>query len=414
MRVNIINYIEKSRSFLLMFIALLLPISKQIVPILIILLVVSWLLSGNLIDRLKGLKRNGYMWLFAGYYLLHVVGMLYTSNMEFGLYDLEIKMSFFLFPLVLASLPRLTRSAVHKISMAFILGCGVAAIANLIIAYGNYSESGEVNDLLYGGLSHFHHTSYYSMYLCLALVMIFYYLIHPLEHNPKWSSWILALLVPFFIMIIIILMAKSGVLTLGVILLATLLYLLFMRRFTALLILSSFIAIGSGGALYYTPDAFKRIESTWIVASQSPENRDLTSAESTAGRIMVWEQAIGLIKDNWVLGVGTGDIKDELVSRYRKEGYTGIEEKQLNAHNQFLQSFGALGVFGFLALALGLILPAIHAIRKKHFVYFMFILIIIVNAMTESILEVQAGVVFYAFFNSLFMFSQPDSPQPQE
>ncbi|MBL4734406.1 MAG: O-antigen ligase family protein, partial [Flavobacteriales bacterium] len=118
--------------------------------------------------------------------------------------------------------------------------------------------------------------------------------------------------------------------------------------------------------------------------------------------------AVGLIGDNWIFGVGTGDVKDELIARYAENGLTGIVEKRLNAHNQFLQSFAALGIFGFLSLLIALLAAAIYAIKRKNLVYFMFVIIIIVNALTESILEVQAGIVFYTFFNSLFMFLEPE------
>ena len=393
---------------LLMLIAFVLPLNKKVIPLLIILFVISWIFSGNLKERTKRITRPKFLLLFISFYLLHVIGMLYTANTGFGMFDLEIKLSFLLFPLVLATFPTLSRNAMNHLMLSLIGGCFVACIASLWIGYGNYTESGDINDLLYGELSLFHHPTYFSMYLGLATVMILNILLHPQRYTTFVPGWMLAALLPFFILMIVILMAKAGVFMVALIILAALIYMMFNRRYMYVFLLSAFAVLGVCTALYFIPDAFKRIESTWVVATQSIEDRDLTTIESTAGRILVWEQAVGLIGDNWIFGVGTGDVKDELVARYAENGLTGIVEKRLNAHNQFLQSFAALGIFGFLSLLIALLAAAIYAIKRKNLVYFMFVIIIIVNALTESILEVQAGIVFYTFFNSLFMFLEPE------
>jgi O-antigen ligase len=312
-------------------------------------------------------------------------------------------------PLVIASLPKFDQQSVNNVLLSLVAGCYTASLLNLWLGYSAYTDSGDINDVLYGELAHFHHPTYASMYLCLALSIAVYFLVH---HNHKLGVAVRVVLLtslPLFIIMIVMLMAKTGVLVLGVIVVLTFLYLLFTRRIVQTVVLTIIIGIGAGTTMQLMPDAFKRFKATWVVATQSEKERDITTIESTAGRIMVWEQATELLKEHWIFGVGTGDIKDELVARYRANGLTGIQEKKLNAHNQFLQSFCALGILGFLTLALGLLLPAISAIRTHNIIQFLFILIIVVNALTESILEVQAGVIFYAFFNSFFMFLNPIS-----
>ncbi|HHZ64630.1 MAG TPA: hypothetical protein EYN51_03880 [Flavobacteriales bacterium] len=63
-----------------------------------------------------------------------------------------------------------------------------------------------------------------------------------------------------------------------------------------------------------------------------------------------------------------------------------------------------MGAVGFLLLIGGILAPLVQSIGRKKYVYLFFLLIIALNSLTESILEVQAGVIFYAFFNSFFMF----------
>jgi O-antigen ligase len=43
-------------------------------------------------------------------------------------------------------------------------------------------------------------------------------------------------------------------------------------------------------------------------------------------------------------------------------------------------------------------------LKQKKYIYTLFLVIIIINFMTESILETQSGVIFFAFFNTIFFY----------
>ena len=77
-------------------------------------------------------------------------------------------------------------------------------------------------------------------------------------------------------------------------------------------------------------------------------------------------------------------------------------ERQLNCHNQFFETFLAIGFIGYLFLAAYFITGLYLGYKRKSFLYFVFTLICGAHFMVESMLETQAGVVFFAFFNSLF------------
>ena len=77
---------------------------------------------------------------------------------------------------------------------------------------------------------------------------------------------------------------------------------------------------------------------------------------------------------------------------------------RLNAHDQYLQTYIALGIFGTLLLIINLLVPGWFAIRRIHFIYFSFLAVFAFNILFESMLEVQAGVIYYGFFNALLFF----------
>ena len=70
-----------------------------------------------------------------------------------------------------------------------------------------------------------------------------------------------------------------------------------------------------------------------------------------------------------------------------------------------------IGVFGFLLLLSMVFLPVFPSIRQGQYLYVIFLLIFALNMVFESMLEIQAGVVFYSFFNSFFFWTRKKNYQ---
>ena len=79
------------------------------------------------------------------------------------------------------------------------------------------------------------------------------------------------------------------------------------------------------------------------------------------------------------------------------EGY-----QKKNFHNQYIQVFAELGVFGFLILVLILYINLKKAIKHKDFMHIAFAVLMISLFLTESFLWRQRGVVFFTLFYCLF------------
>jgi O-antigen ligase len=126
---------------------------------------------------------------------------------------------------------------------------------------------------------------------------------------------------------------------------------------------------------------------------------------------MVWQSALELIRQH-PLGVGTGDVKDELVKRYEIHGFKKPLEKKLNAHSQWLQSSVALGWPGMLFLSLPFLLMALILYRKFTWLGAVFLGLTGFNFLVESMLEVQAGVIPFVFF-MFFFLHRPGEEEPE-
>ena len=118
-------------------------------------------------------------------------------------------------------------------------------------------------------------------------------------------------------------------------------------------------------------------------------------------RIPIWNSALSVIKHNFVFGVGVGDASNELKKEYKNEGYTDMYYESLNAHNQYLEVLLGTGLIGFLIFISVLLFMIYMAILRRNVFYGLFILIILMVFLFESILNRIAGVTFFSLFSFL-------------
>lgn len=89
-----------------------LPLSKFLISVAEFFLALTWILdvilNKSLVVKLKSLFKNKAALALLSLYLMHVVGLLWTKNFDYGFHDLRIKAPLFIFPVILATIPPLT------------------------------------------------------------------------------------------------------------------------------------------------------------------------------------------------------------------------------------------------------------------------------------------------------------------
>lgn len=341
---------------------------------------------------LKGFK-NKNLWLFWSFFFLTLVSALFSSNKEEALTSIEISMSFLVFPYLFFCF-NYPLEILKRCLAAFVSGCFFACLF-LIGRALFYTYDGHSEYFSYGFFSYFLHSSYLAMYLILAIaiVVLFYKQWFHGNKSILYSSY-------FFIAIFTVSVFFSGsrMGIIGFFLCVPLLALYRMRlKLNTKTISLSLLGLVVMVLLFVKllPNTYDRFY--WLLHPDTIQ-LDKTSSESTAVRILIWEQANNLIAQNFWLGTGIGDANDTLQKAYRENGMTGAFSKNLNAHNQFLQTFIGLGFFGFMLLLVITVGQFIKALAKKRFLLFYFSLLIVLNFLVESMLLTAAGVLFFAFF----------------
>ncbi|MES2592255.1 MAG: O-antigen ligase family protein [Bacteroidota bacterium] len=128
------------------------------------------------------------------------------------------------------------------------------------------------------------------------------------------------------------------------------------------------------------------------------------NGHSLTQRFEYWKAAIGIINNNFLLGVGTGDLPNAFEQEYINNNSTLSKEWRLRSHNQYLSIAAAFGIVGLIWFLVTLIFPLLIKNNRLNFLHITFFIIATISFFTEDTLETQAGVTFYAFFNSFFLF----------
>jgi O-antigen ligase len=129
----------------------------------------------------------------------------------------------------------------------------------------------------------------------------------------------------------------------------------------------------------------------------------------TAFRVYQARMFFEIMSENnkWLTGFGLNASQPMLAKKaVEYKVYLGDENQEgyqtKNFHNQYLQVFAELGLFGILLLLLMLGLSLKTAIKNKDFVAIAFTILMISLFLTESFLWRQRGVLFFTIFYILF------------
>lgn len=401
------------------------PFTKFLLLPILLLMFLNYVFEWNWKEKRQHIKKNalsGYTILFISLFLCYLIGLLYTSNYSNAWSNLEGKLALFIAPLAIfsANPKHFTARKVNQLFILFIISCSLLVLTNLSISLAQYLKTGATTHFFYINLSHFMHPSYGAMYITVALTLSVYFLFFSslkMSRLIKTGLWVS---MPFYVLYIFLLQSKAGLLIFGLLIFVLCLYLINYQKRRILL---SFLFVGLMGfaawlLLFKVSSPENRLREA--VEMLRSKERVQSSWDGTLQRVAVWQAALDLSIENLPFGVGTGDVKDVLLERYKEEEMTIILNKKLNAHNQYLQTFLGLGIPGLLLLLSFLLVPFSLAWKKKkkNFPYMAFIIIVLLNFLVESMLEARAGTNFIAIFNCLFAYliNKPEiqEPSPEE
>ncbi|MDG2085909.1 MAG: O-antigen ligase family protein, partial [Flavobacteriales bacterium] len=310
----------------------------------------------------------------------------------------------------------------------------------------NYLNTGNINEFFYGSLTINMHTAYQATFTSFSIfILVYIYLNKEYSHN-----WIFSCLIALQFLFLFLLSSRMQILCLSVVTPIFLIFHYYLKQKIYLGFLYTILAFVVSYFLVSTPSVLNNRYKQTVSHISSIGN----DSQNSDPRKFIWKKAIDIIKYNWLFGVGVGDAKDVLVSSYSKESskpitdhtvdstinilkansknlntqvkkltsdhtilkkeseniliqqinkYRFFAKKKYNFHNQYLQTFATVGCFGLIILIYLLSHLFIVSIIKQDYIVAAFLFLIALSFLTESMLERQAGVVFFTFFYLLLV-----------
>lgn len=368
-------------------------------------------------------------------FLLMMCSFLWTIDMERTIKAAPKEVFLLIIPLIFSVIPKFSRNQINKISKYYAYGFLVYAlffIFRAIIRFFILKDTAvffyhQDKDLDLGLIPKELNAIHFSVFSILAYV-------HFLANELKtiWQKIAMALILLF----ILLLSSKNIIL---VAILITLIYIFYFAKsanrmrlrnlIIFILIIGSVVFFGkiknrfeaefqshtnksiSHNVIDGVPDGvhYVSIYEAWNDEIFSPNDY----FPGTAFRVYQTRLFFEFLNEEFIFWKGFGlnasfkklEEKGEKYNIYKGTGNDdGYQNK--NFHNQYIQNFAELGVFGFLFLLLMLTLLLKKAIQSKDFIHFTFSILMISVFLTESFLWRQRGVVFFILFYCLFMTVQ--------
>ena len=404
-------------------ICLLIPVSFYLPQI------VNSILLGllSLLTLIRGFRKKScfpknqyFLLFFLLYYVCLVIGLLYTGNLKQGFFELEKRLAFALLPLIFFFSDWLTRTKFRNIIFTFIISTCVAItycliyaiIENYLFGYNlfhdiryniNYQIQWHEHGVYLPYIINMTHV-FMGMYIVFAIYGLVYYSVTAKKQSLVFRLLQLCLFFYFFYFLLLI-GAKMAIINLVLAFLVSLLYWIFHfqgRKYRIAFILVFFVVGIVLTSVVVRQHRFQEL----IHYIYHPEDlKEIHPDNSITARYVILNCSLESIRNNIWWGVGTGDLNDTMNAFYRSKGYDVWADRNYHSHNQFLDSWLMWGLPGLLVFSSMLLIPLYISIRKKYYFYSLFLILIIMSCMTDSVLSGIHGIMFYTFFNALIAFS---------
>jgi O-antigen ligase len=374
------------------FIAVL-PFTLILTPVFIGLVITFFIPFGDKERFLIRFKEKKIVWILIGFYVLHIIGLLFSSNINYNRIDTQLLI--ILVPLVFLAL-NLKLIQISSAKKIYVISCVVFCLFalltffyNLIVNYEHRLNYNFVQRSMYH-----YHFPYDALYINAAYILLLF--------NSNFKRFKLVFSILFFT-VVILFGVRTGLATF---LFITGIYLFFnFKQFFNLksllvllsILLLSFLLIRN--SKYVNDKFFDSLSKLGFNTEQYVSDIGAKYHKITL-REKLWSSAKEAFNKspNKILGYGPQGSREILDKIYKKNEY---DISGINSHNQYLTTCLNNGVLGLLFLIAIFITALILSFKIKSIQNALLVLIITLAFITESMLERQKGVTFFAVFISL-------------
>ena len=152
-KVSIRPYLNQAYLLGLLMVAVGLTLSPFLMGMSQFWLVLVWLVDGfctkSFKEKLYRFWHNKAAVLLVAFYLMHVVGLLWTSDFQYAIKDLRVKLPILVMPLVLSGMEPLDRRRFNLVMLVYVLSVFVATLFSSVTYWRNdYEDVREISHFI--------------------------------------------------------------------------------------------------------------------------------------------------------------------------------------------------------------------------------------------------------------------------
>lgn len=364
-------------------------------------------------------------------YVLMALSLIWTRDFSLSLKGLQKELPFLVIPVVFLFLPKLTRKAAYSIFRYFSISMVVYAVYYLAHALYRYLDTGNTEVFFYHELVTADlNAIYVSVFASFA---IFYFV-------SLVTKKLIDKIALFILVVLVFLLSSKSIITIDFILIIC--YYSFFAKIpqgvktTTLITVTSFLVF----SLVFVKEVKERFlleyETAFIdntvnkkIGNQNEKVYNVSLRQAwetdkfqqnhffpgTAMRVYQTRIFVEMLRENNIFftGFGLEASQQKIVEKEAEHNlYHGYGD--FNFHNQYIQTFSELGVFGFLILLCMLLINNRKAWKQKDFLHIAFAITMIILFLSESFFCRQRGIVFFITIYCIFNLMQPDAENQNE
>ncbi len=366
------------------------------------------------------------------FYLLMVISLSWTTDFQSTLMGLKKEAFFFLIPLAFLVIPKLNKESTYRIFRIYSFAMVLYALYYFVNAICRYAVTGNSRVFFYHELVTLDlNAIYVSTFASFAL--FYFILIKSKSAIEQLATIVLVILIAFlssrtmlFIDFLVFICyyiffseTHKGIktITVFVVSLFFVLSLIFVSESRKKLLTEYETAIvdntvDNDKILIANQKVYDvSVKEAWHNNQFQPNN----FLPGIALRVFQTRIFIQMLQEQNILFTGFGfDASQEKIKEKAKRYNLSKGYEEFNFHNQYVQTFAELGLFGFIMLVSMLYINIKNAWDHKSFLHIVFSITMIMLFLSESFLSRQRGVVFFITIYCLFNTINSSKPNKKQ
>ena len=385
------------------------------------LLTLVWLFSTDYKQLISNIKERKIVLAFVGYFLFFAISYFYSTDKAQSSFDLQTKTSLLLLPIIIGAGMNLKKEHIEKVFFSFVLGITTSAIISIARAYFEWKTTHNTEVFFYHNLVSQYDTNavYVALYCFFSIGLLLFY---------NWSNFFKGRLMIIRVALLGLQLTYFLLLSSRMLILLMLAFMIpyFLFRFlhqkiskVQLVGLTVIIVLTFASIFAFDNPVRDRFEDVLkkdmtIVTLNDYLNVKEENFSNVTLRLFLWRVGIENVNQNnlWLTGAGNGDAQDLQNEKFRAYKFPNMVEGSANQspvfnanlHNMLLQTLIMVGLPAVILLLIIFFTPFYHINRLAIQPWFViFHISSFFFMMQESMLQTQAGTVYYTLFYSIFI-----------